>query len=144
MGPWRVACGIRQMLVELSRCSSERLDAWITSLPDVVKVDMLRRLQLMRSRLIETLISKLDFFFHMPFRAAHRDDDAGSDGGGEEDDGARGIDEPASDNDSGDGEGKLIVNDTTDEKNKSKHKATQTELERFSKLSVSQSKTGLR
>ena len=57
------------MLAELSRCSSERLDVWIASLPDVAKVDMLRRLQLMRSRLIETLLPKLDFFFHIPFRA---------------------------------------------------------------------------
>ena len=69
MGPWWVACGIRQMLAELSRCSSERLDAWIASLPDVAKVGMLRRLQLMRSRLIETLLFKLEFFFHIPFRA---------------------------------------------------------------------------
>ena len=57
------------MLAELSRCSTERLDAWIAMIPYDAKVDVLRRLQLMRSRLIETLLFKLEFFFHIPFRA---------------------------------------------------------------------------
>ena len=68
MGPWFVAVGALELLAELARCSSDRLDGWLLRVPLVARAELLRRLQLMRSRIIETLQAKLKFLFHIPFR----------------------------------------------------------------------------
>ena len=59
MGPWWIAVGVALMFAELERCSSDRFDEWISQLSPADAAPLLRRLQLMRSRLIETLKAKL-------------------------------------------------------------------------------------
>ena len=69
MGPWFIAIGTAMMFAELARCSSDRLDAWLLRVPLEARAALLRRLQLMRSRIIEVLQAKLKFLSHIPFRA---------------------------------------------------------------------------
>lgn len=61
---------------EFQRCSrrwpvvqADRLDEWMFAMPAAEGGAFLRRLQLMRSRIIETLQSKLVFLWHIPYGA---------------------------------------------------------------------------
>lgn len=69
MAPWWVAVGIKELLSELCRCTSERLDPMISQLPTLNAGTVLRELQLMRSRIVEALREKLAFFFSIPYKA---------------------------------------------------------------------------
>ena len=69
MGPWWVCVGIDELLAELGRCTSETLDLWISQLPVEKAGLFLRRLQGMRSRIVEVLQEKLSLFRNIPWKA---------------------------------------------------------------------------
>ena len=62
MGPWWVAAGIRLMLAELARCSSDALANAIARAPPDVASRIMQSLKTTRARIIEILEAKLDFF----------------------------------------------------------------------------------
>ena len=69
MGPWWIAVGIAEMIVELGNCTSEALQTALAALDAFGQAIALRRLQLIRSRIIETLQQKLQFLYTIPYRA---------------------------------------------------------------------------
>ena len=69
MGPWWVCVGIDELLAELGRCTSETLNLWISQVPVENAGLSLRRLQGMRSRIVEVLKEKLSLFRNIPSKA---------------------------------------------------------------------------
>ena len=67
--PWWVAEGLEALFEELATCSSERLDTWLSELPEHKRSKLLRRLKQARHRLIEVLRQKFLFWKHIPYKA---------------------------------------------------------------------------
>ncbi len=69
MGPWWIARGIDEFLVELAEITTERLQHMLQELSPLERTTVAAQLQAARLRLVETLAQKFDLLRHTPYLA---------------------------------------------------------------------------